>query len=145
MQEFNGLSIEDLSPFLQGLAVTVGLDAALKFVEQFGGQYLRVPRGLAQGQPPDHPIAQALGLELAQKIALYFDGDYVQIPTGKAALAALKRQKIRQDLAAGLTHNEIARRNQVTVRTVYSIQQKFLAAAKSAQPANSDQLSLFSL
>jgi Mor family transcriptional regulator len=99
---------------------------------------------LAQGQPPDHPIAQALGLELAQKIAIYFDGDYIQVPTGKAALAALKRQKIRQDLVAGLSHNEVARRNQVTVRTVYYIQRKALGS-KSTQSANKDQLSLFPL
>jgi hypothetical protein len=144
MQDFNELSIEDLSPLLQGLAATVGLDDALKFVERFGGQYIRVPRGLAQGQPPDHPIAQALGLELAQKIAIYFDGDYIQVPTGKAALAALKRQKIRQDLVAGLSHNEVARRNQVTVRTVYCIQRKALGS-KSTQSANKDQLSLFPL
>lgn len=142
-REFNGLSIEDLSPFLQGLAMTVGLDDALKFVEQFGGQYIRVPRGLAQGEPPDHPIAQALGLELAQKIALYFDGDYVQVPTGKSALAALKRQKIKQDLVAGLTHNEIAQRNAVTVRTVYYVQRRLLE--KPARPVNKDQLSLFPL
>lgn len=142
-KDFEGLSIEDLSPFLQELAEQVGLEGTLKFIESFGGQYMYIPRGLGQGELLDHPIIDELGLELAQKLGLYFDGDYVQIPTGKALLAVLRRQKIRADLMAGLTRNEIASRHGVTVRTVYAVQSKLQRVVDRVQSPNSQQLSLF--
>jgi Mor family transcriptional regulator len=96
----------------------IGEAAAAKVIAQFGGgQPLYIPVKLKA----EHPLCQLLGGEVAQRLADEFGGLTVEIPRGAAQQIELRNSQILVDRAAGLTQNEIARKYQLTTRTIRKV------------------------
>lgn len=95
----------------------VGIDAALRLVEAWGGLRLYVPQAL----PADHSLVGILGPALAANMAAHFGGEPLNIPRCLHALRSMRNQRIRGARRAGATPAELARQHSLTERQVYNI------------------------
>lgn len=94
------------------IAETLGLRVALRLMEAFGGQEMRVPKSPS----PDHPIIKALGDEDGLALCRYAGGDMLHVPHGRARRSA--REDILALEAKGMGRAEIARALGITQRHV---------------------------
>lgn len=111
----------------------IGMQAALKLVEHFGGVALYVPAEIT----PDHRITQAIGERAATLLWEHYRGDTIDIPRCHAALREARNAELRARREAGATVSELAIDYGLTMRAVWYI----LAADDAAQ---SPQISLLS-
>jgi len=119
-----------LPPLLAHWAERIGLDAALKLADAFGGTRLYIPE--PDHLHPAHPIAQAIGLDAARALAEDYRGDSLTVPQAAGYLAALRRQRILDDLQAGLSVRQAALKHGVHERHIYRIAAR--ARQETVQP-----------
>lgn len=86
----------------------LGVDDTVRLIEAFGGITLTVP---VKGSAAWQKLAQRVGAELAHKLSDCFGTDALTVPLCKEWL-------MRLYAAQGLTHDAIARRLNVSSRTV---------------------------
>jgi len=84
------------------LAETLGVRVALKLMQEFGGQDLRIPKN----PKSDHPIIKALGEEDGRAVCHFMTDQSVYIPHARAHT---RRQSVQELAATGRTRAEIAR------------------------------------
>lgn len=69
-------------------------------------------------------IARSIGLDNLLKVADAVGGEYLFIPKRNNLLKHLRRQYIKEDLAAGMTREQVAEKYNISVRQVYRIQKE---------------------
>lgn len=100
------------------VAQLVGDEATALLIAQYGGcAPLYIP-----GKPRhDHPLCQLLGEKIAQQLAREFGGLTVEIPRAVAIQIEQRNRLIVADRAAGITQSELAKKYQLTARTIRKI------------------------
>lgn len=106
------------------LAETLGIRVALKLIQEFGGQDLRIPKN----PKPDHPIIKALGEEDGRAVCHFMTDQSVYIPHARAGA---RRLSVLELTAGGRTRAEIARLLGVSTRHVRRL-------AKAPDPRQND-------
>lgn len=112
----------DLSPQLRLLAEIVGVEGVLKLSRVYGGRRLYVPANPG----PSHRLSKLLGHDRAIALAREFGGLRTENPVPRAFLF-FRRQVYRrmlEDLAAGETQAQVARRFGTTQQFVSLLQQR---------------------
>lgn len=105
-----------MTPGLEEVVRIIGMDAALKLVEAFGGTSPRVPKSMYA----DHPIAAAIGIEPAIKLAQHYAGSDLYVPRCAAHLRALRDREIVR-LSDTISVDELARRYRLSDRSIWGI------------------------
>ncbi len=106
------------------LAETLGIRVALKLIQEFGGQDLRIPKN----PKADHPIIKALGEEDGRAVCHFMTDQSVYIPHARAGA---RRLSVLEMAAGGRTRAEIARILGVSARHVRRL-------AKAPDPRQDD-------
>jgi len=101
----------------QEVAQLIGEAATAKLTEQYGGTRLYIPSTLK----PEHSLCQLLGKEAAQRLSFEFGGLRVEIPRAVMLQIAQRNVRILADRATGLSQRELARKYQLTERTIRKI------------------------
>ncbi|AEI71111.1 hypothetical protein [EBPR siphovirus 4] len=96
---------------LLDLAETLGVRVALKLMQEFGGQDLRIPKN----PRPDHPIIKALGEEDGRAVCHFMTDQSIYVPHARATTRRLSVQQLAE---TGRTRAEIARLLGVSTRHV---------------------------
>lgn len=95
----------------------IGIDAALRLVEQLGGTRLYVPERMT----PNHPVVALLGHKHAYTLASQFGGDQIILPRCVAAMRALRDTAIREQRSGGASTKTLALKHGLTERQIYAI------------------------
>ena len=111
---------------MQELLSAIGQEATVKLVSNFGGLRLYVP----QSPRPADAIARCVGFSNALKLARVWGGDRMDVPR-----PALRRARILDLRASGMSVEAIAREMQCTTRRVYQV----LAESRRAVRAVGEQ------
>lgn len=112
----------------------IGLGAAMKLVERFGGVRIYLP--LPQNIGPENEVAAAIGVEAARKLAALWAQERPSIPLARRHLRTIVKDEIRREKGT-LTVPELARKFETTERNIY----RYLAEAD--EEPSSAQRSLF--
>jgi Mor family transcriptional regulator len=101
----------------------IGLPAAMKVVDNFGGTRIYLP--LRENMGEDNEIAKAIGIEAALKFAEAWDFDrdpdrHVEIPLARPQLRVLMKDEILRD-SEHMTERQLARKYKTTQRTIRRI------------------------
>ena len=111
------IDIDQLPQSAAEIVEVVGVEAALRLVEAWGGIRLYVP----QQMPEDHLLVSALGRAEAGQLADRYGGETIQIPRCLHALRAVRNAHIRRERYDGASPALLALRYRLTERQVYSI------------------------
>ena len=109
--------IEDLPDSVQYLASVIGLEAALRVVEERGGITLCVP--LNPGR--DHWLADLIGWPALQALSAHYGGEEVEIPRCKQAL---RNARALECFNTGMSEAETARALGMTERSIRNIRRR---------------------
>jgi len=113
-----GSLMEGLPPVLADLAEIIGLGAALRLAEAYGGTEIYVPRTPG----PDHPVAQVIGLEAARRLGEYLgtptSGGRIEVPKGDALSRSRRNRAIVAAVVQGASKQQVARQHGLTTRWV---------------------------
>lgn len=121
------------------LVKTLGLPAALRLVERFGGTRLPyLPP--ADKVKPDHPLVEVIGLEALRDICGLWPQERPYIPLAAQYLRDERDRELQRD-AAELTVPQLARKYEITERHVYRVLTRTDLAA--TDPAAQPQRQLF--
>lgn len=126
------IDIDQLPQSAVEIVDVVGVEAALRLVEAWGGVRLYVP----QQMPEDHLLVSTLGRAESDELASRYGGECIQVPRCLHALRAVRNCHMRRERARGDSPALLALRYRLTERQVYSI----LAAAD--EPVDEQQQSL---
>ena len=108
----------------------IGINAALRIVEQRGGIRLYVPAKATA----EHWLADLIGLDALQALSSVYAREEIDIPRCAATLKAIKDREIANSTAS---NSELARRYGMTERNVRKIRRRVEARN------NNDQIGLF--
>jgi Mor family transcriptional regulator len=118
------LQLEDLPALLREVAELIGLPAALRLVEHYGGTLLYV----RQNPTADYELVEVIGMKAARRLADHFGLEQLEVPRCAEALRALRDREIcRLYLEEDWTAGRLARKYGLTMRQVWRI----LAAARN--------------
>ncbi|MAZ33403.1 MAG: hypothetical protein CMO06_09690 [Thalassospira sp.] len=127
------VDIDQLPQTAAEISEIVGIDAALRLVDAWGGVRIYVPRQI----PDDHLLISTLGREEAELLAEHYGGETILIPRCLAALRAVRNARICRERSEGHGIAVLALRYRLTERQVYAV----LAASDAV--ADDRQQSLF--
>lgn len=111
------IDIDQLPQTAAEIVDAVGVDAALRLVEVWGGVRVYVPQRITD----DHALVSTLGRGLAETLAARFGGEALNIPRCLHALRAVRNTRIRSERRQGDSPASLALRYGLTERQVYSI------------------------
>lgn len=100
------------------LVELVGLPAALRLVQRFGGTCVYVPH--ESRVKPHSQLAQAIGLEAARRLSTVWPQAHIMVPRGAAYLQRQRDLAILED-AEALSVSQLARKYEMTERNVYFV------------------------
>ena len=103
---------------LQAIADIVGVPAALKVAERWGGTRLYIPEQPAE----DHDLSILIGIEAARALGEAYAGERIEIPKADCWGRALKHQLILDARANGQSQAQVARAHGYTERHVRNIE-----------------------
>ncbi|MDN5785730.1 Mor transcription activator family protein [Pseudorhodobacter sp.] len=83
----------------------LGMRAALKLMQAFGGLDLKFPKSPA----PDHPVAVALGMDDALALCQHFGGNQIYVPKPGGRRRPTRRKAVLALQDQGRSRAEIAR------------------------------------
>lgn len=118
----------------------IGLPAALRLVDRFGGICVYVPhpgRVVAHGK-----VAEVIGVEAMRRLAETWGPDHVMVPVGAAYMRAQRDRAIHADRAA-LSLSELARKYEMTERNVLLVLKRPAPELAGAAAAPGSQGQLF--
>lgn len=130
MDEWDEWNSEELPKTLLEVIEVIGVSAALRLVEGWGGLRLYVPQ--PESITFDHELAKRLGYEEAVALCEIFAREKLDVPRCKAAARAARDRRMLREHDAGDSARLLAARHGLTERQVWRI----LAAAG----ANADAL-----
>lgn len=122
---------------LDELVTRLGLPAALRLVEHFGGTRIYLPR--AEAMNADHPIALVVGLEAAIDLCKTWPQERPAIPRAAAFLRNERDRALLKD-ANDHTVPALARKYELTERQVYYILARGLSSADEPELAAQSKL-----
>lgn len=102
---------------LQDIIEIIGLPAAKRLVEHYGGVSVMVPPQMRE----DHALARLLGLEAAQKLVEQYARERITVPRAYRAIIAFRNSLIRAAHADGKTAKELALLHGITERWIWNI------------------------
>lgn len=101
----------------QEIGQKIGGEATAKLVAQYGGTRLYIPYKLKL----DHPLRQLLGQEISQQLCSEFGGMTVEVSRAVMLQIGQRNKLILADRAAGMSKSQLARKYQLTERTIRKI------------------------
>jgi len=116
MSEYDDDLLEELGGMLAELVELVGLQAALRIVERWGGIRFYVPE--AQHLRPTHPLVKAVGAQAARAIAEHFGREEILVPRAVRLLRAARDRRIRAEHAGGDSASVLSLRWHLSLRQV---------------------------
>ena len=116
-----------LAPLLVEIAERIGLDAALKLADAFGGIRIYVP--ISPGA--DNVLTACIGLDKARELARYLGSGIATFPTAKPLYTYARDVGIRRAHANRASCRELALRYRLSERRVWEI----LAAGRAPELA----------
>lgn len=125
---------------VERIVEVVGLAAALRLAERFGGRRLYVPQ--PERLKAESPLAAVLGFDLAQKFAFEWRGMEIVVPRCVEYLRRARDRQIHLD-AKSMSAAEIAAKHGMTERHVFRVLAEAAPAAEADAAAASSQRSLF--
>lgn len=128
---YNSIRVDDLPPVARDLVEVIGLPAAVRLVEKWGGVRIYVPATVGE----DHPLARMIGVDTARALCEYCAGELLAVPRAAAALREARNREIRARYADGESQARLARAYALTERQVRNI--------LGARPVDSRQAALF--
>ncbi|WP_111745581.1 Mor transcription activator family protein [Salinisphaera orenii] len=125
---------------VHALIEVIGIQAALRLIEAFGGTDVYVPRR------PTPELESLLGLGPAQALVdhYYAGSDKLKLPRCAAAMRSLLHRRIVAAYHDGASAAELARGHGCTERWVYILVARARDEASAARPSCSDRLNRFS-
>jgi Mor family transcriptional regulator len=102
---------------LRELAGAIGLSDTIELVRRWGGRELRVPVNVTRSDP----LALTMGMDSAQRLVKHYGGQRLQLPTERNALLDLRNAAIREEAAAGRSHESIGLRYGLTRQAISHI------------------------
>ena len=125
------------------LVELVGMSAALRLVERFGGTCIYLPH--PSRVKLHSPLAMALGLEPVKKLAGTWPQSHVMVPRGRG-VTSLRRRRDRAILEdfRTLSVAQIARKYEMTERNVYMVLERGPEGLPGTPGAGGAQGDLFS-
>jgi len=115
------------------LVDVVGMVAALKLVEAYGGQHLWIP----SKAHPKHFLAGLIGMEALGKLSAVYGDQTMDFDRCAALLRAVKDKTILDEFNGGMTNGQLAVKYGMTERGIRKIKRRIM----SAKPP--DNLDLF--
>lgn len=115
----------------------ISVDNALNLIEAYGGTKIFIPKCHALNVHSE--LAQTIGLSNLQALSEQLGNETIEIPMGTPITVAMRNRKIR-DLAQTMSNEKLARKFNVTLRTIRSIVNKEEKLATRQDP----NLDLFS-
>jgi Mor family transcriptional regulator len=113
---------------LEQLTELIGLPAALRLIDAFGGTCIYVP---LPGMVKAHGrVARVIGAEAMARLAGAWPQEYVMVPRGAEYLRRQRAIAIHRD-APDLSVSELARKYEMTERNIYLV----LARPAPVEPA----------
>lgn len=100
------------------IARLITVSNALNLIEAFGGTKVFIPKCHALNIHSE--LAQTIGLSKLQLLADQLGNETIEIPMGTPITVAMRNRKIR-DLAPTMSKEKLARKFNVTLRTIRSI------------------------
>ncbi len=107
-----------LPPSLAEIIDAIGIGAALKLVEAYGGIRVYVPG--EEYIDAEHALVRAVGLEAARRLARARAREFIEVPRAAAYLRAVRNAAIRDGLTEA-SAAELARRYGTTRRNIFRI------------------------
>lgn len=101
----------------QEVGQKIGDEATAKLVAQYGGTRLYIPYKLKL----EHPLSQLLGQEVSQQLSSEFGGMTVEISRAVMLQIGQRNELILADRAAGMSQRQLARKFNLTERTIRKI------------------------
>jgi hypothetical protein len=108
-----------LPNLIREMAERFGLPRALRFAQEFGGQYLVMPLEARA----DHPVAARIGIDVLEwLVAAHDKHERVLIPKASFALLIThRRSEVRRLSTLGFSATQIAEHLNLHVRQIYRI------------------------
>lgn len=125
---------------LEELVRALGLPAALRLAERFGGTRVYLPR--PEAMHVEHPVAAAVGLEAARALCRLWRQEQPYIPRALLILRHERDRALLED-AGELSVARLARKYGLAERQVYYILARGLPEDPAAAAASSGQKTLF--
>lgn len=119
------------------LVELIGMTAARRLMEQFGGTEIYVPH--ASRVKPHGKLAQAIGFKSVKRLASMWPQSHVLVPRGRGVMRLTRRRDlaILEDHTT-LTAPQLARKYEMTLRNVYSVLQRGREGLDDASPVAAD-------
>ncbi len=125
------IPIDSLPKRLREAADLIGVPAAMRLAEAYGGRRLYVP--LPENCRAQHPLAQLLGLDALLRLAEIWGGqEHFEVPCGVQVLRLRRDAALVAAHAAGESLRSLAARFCISERQVVRICQRARAAAAAA-------------
>jgi len=105
---------------LAEVAALIGVPAAVKLANAYGGTELYVPATIGA----DHPIALTVGHGQALLLAEHYGNDYIDVPLGLAWRRAVRNLAVFNARRRGESQSTVARQYGTTTRNVRLIERK---------------------
>jgi Mor family transcriptional regulator len=99
------------------LVRVIGLAAATRLLQRFGGRTIFVPAEVSQ----DHPLSVALGHQVAQRLCANYGRDQLDVPQFESLLRGMRDAEIRRRRCAGESPSTLASEYFLTVRQIRRI------------------------
>lgn len=125
---------------LEELVKTLGLPAALRLVERFGGVRIYLPR--AENLKPGNQVAGVIGLEAARDLCALWPQERPYIPRAAQFLRDARDRALLAD-AAKHTVPQLARNYELTERQVYNVLKRGVQPGDAVETAPPAQKVLF--
>ncbi len=116
-----------LTPIMADVARVIGLEAAVKLVQEFGGRRFY----LAGNQPPGSRLANCIGAQNAIALANAFGSGEMMFPRAAKLCRVARNTQLFRDHLAGVSCRALCERYDLSERQVWEI----LAWGRREQPA----------
>lgn len=115
--ETDNLIDDDLPAFILELKTLIGLPAALKLCENFGGTHLRIP----QAFDPDYILCRLLGAQSSLAMIQRYGGSHLYIAKVDAPLRIQRNIEIARRFDGGTPARRLALTFHLTERQIWKI------------------------
>ena len=109
---------QDLPPVGTELARVVGLKAALRLIDTWGGTYIDVPQRPSTRHRRFALLTELIGARAAQVLVAHYGGDRLRLPKASAAESAARARALIAEYDAGATVRDLALRWDMSERHV---------------------------
>lgn len=132
MQYESDIQVDDLPHSLRRLVGLIGIAAATRLVQAYGGSRLYVPQHATLVENWEHPLVKLMGEKSALGLAHEHGGTTIEIPMARAAVRMARDRGLLADRAAGASIRDLARKYHMHERSVYQVLERGRQEAERA-------------